>query len=336
MTRPTCTALTCALLLGSAAPAQDGPQLLRQQFARLDQNGDGFLSRPEFPGSDRQFAAIDKDRDGKASAAEYLASDVAARFLRASEQNRKEARPRPDVDALALRWFEQLQRFDQDRDGRISKAEWRGSEQAFLLLDQDGDGDLDRDDRAEAAAAAPPPPPPLPEWRGELPDPAQLLTRLDKDKDGKLSRREIQAQPKLEPALAVADRDGDGAVDEAELRALLAALLQQRQADDRARGRPQPYEVPFDTWDQDQDGKLQQNEWRGPRQLFVRIDLDRDAAVGRDEVARYKQRVLGDDFLERFDLDGDGKVTLAEFGGPADAFRRADRNGDSVITKSDR
>ena len=29
------------------------------------------------------------------------------------------------------------------------------------------------------------------------------------------------------------------------------------------------------------------------------------------------------------------KVTLAEFGGPPEAFRRIDRNGDGVITRAD-
>jgi Ca2+-binding EF-hand superfamily protein len=94
--------------------------------------------------------------------------------------------------------------------------------------------------------------------------------------------------------------------------------------------------VTFDVWDTDKDGRVRQNEWMGPRELFDRIDLDRDAAVSRDEVRRYELRVRGEDFVGRFDLDGDGRVTPAEFGGPTGAFRRADRNGDGVITRGDR
>jgi len=61
-----------------------------------------------------------------------------------------------------------------------------------------------------------------------------------------------------------------------------------------------------------------------------------DSAVTRDEVDRYQRRTTGADFIERFDQNGDGKVTPAEFGGPLSAFRRADRNGDGAVTKADR
>ena len=61
-----------------------------------------------------------------------------------------------------------------------------------------------------------------------------------------------------------------------------------------------------------------------------------DGAVTKAEVARYKSVVEGDDFVEKFDLNGDGKVTRAEFAGPRDAFRRADRNGDGAISRADR
>jgi Ca2+-binding EF-hand superfamily protein len=333
--------LTCALLLGAllpgpSLPAQDGKQLLTEQFQRLDADKDGALQRPEFPGSDRQFAAMDKDKDGKATLAEYLASDTAARFLRANYQNQKEPRPRQGLDALALRRFEQLSRCDPNKDGKVTRAEWRGSDEAFLQLDLDDSGAIDGKDRAEAMAAAPAATPPLPDFRGALPSAADLLLRLDKDKDDKLSKKEASANKPLEGAFAIADRNQDGCLDDQELQALLAAIERLRADDSRAQGKPIPYDVPFDAWDKDKDGKVRQNEWQGPRSLFERMDLDRDAAVSRDEVARYRKRVTGDDFVQRFDLDGDGKVTLAEFGGPADAFRRADKNGDGVISRSDR
>jgi len=94
--------------------------------------------------------------------------------------------------------------------------------------------------------------------------------------------------------------------------------------------------VPFDAWDKDDDEKVRQNEWMGPLGLFAQIDVDRDAAVTRDEALRYRKRVLGQDFVERFDLNGDGKVSLEEFAGPTGAFRRADRSGDGSVTRQDR
>jgi hypothetical protein len=49
--------------------------------------------------------------------------------------------------------------------------------------------------------------------------------------------------------------------------------------------------------------------------------------ITRDEVARYKKSVEGDSFLERYDLDGDGRVTFAEFGGSRETFTASTRTG---------
>lgn len=328
--------LLAVVAAAALLPAQDVEPELADQFQRLDIDKDGQLSRLEFPGSTSQFAGIDQDKDGKCSLAEYLTSDAAARFLRANYRNRQEPRPRRGLAALAPLRFAQLARFEPEHAGRLTRAKWRGSDEAFLQLDYDDNGVLDARDHAVALAEAPAAPPPLPEVRGPLPNEKELLQRLDKNKDGSLNQREVSSQKYLQDAFARADRDGDGWLDEQELRMLFTELQRWREANQKARGKPVPYEVPFDTWDKDNDGKVQQNEWQGPRSLFDRLDLDRDAAVSRDEVARYRKRVTGDDFVQRFDLDGDGKVTPTEFGGPADAFRRADRNGDGVISKSDR
>src|SRR5918993_4134363 len=44
--------------------------------------------------------------------------------------------------ARALRF----QDLDLDRDGRIARSEWRGSERAFEVYDRNGDGELTRDE----------------------------------------------------------------------------------------------------------------------------------------------------------------------------------------------
>ena len=55
-----------------------------------------------------------------------------------------------------------------------------------------------------------------------------------------------------------------------------------------------------------------------------------------DEIERYRRSVEGATFLERFDLNDDGRVTLEEFGGSPAAFRRADQNGDGTVSLADR
>jgi Ca2+-binding EF-hand superfamily protein len=338
MTIPHLLPCVLAAALAAVVPAQADAvrKALTAQFTLMDLDKDGVLVRKEFAGSDPQFAAIDKDGDKKATLAEFLASEAARGFARAAEKERGEPRPRLDVEPLLGLRLQQALRADQNRDGRVQKSEWNGAELAFAQLDLDRDGDLDRDDRDAAAAAAARAPAPLPELKGDLPSAEELVRRLDKDGDQKLGKRELAGHKALLAAIAQADRDGDQALDRRELEALLAGVQARRAEAERSTRRQQAYAVPFDEWDKDKDDKIQQNEWMAGRPLFERIDLDRDAALSRIEVARYKKRVEGEDFVARFDLDGDGKVTLAEFGGPADPFRRADKNGDGFVTRGDR
>jgi Ca2+-binding EF-hand superfamily protein len=321
---------------GGPTMTEDVAKALKQQFEALDADGNGVLTRKEFPGSDQQFAQADKDKDGKLTMAEFAASEVGQRYLRTVNQDRKEPHVRTTPESLAVQRLAWLARFDPDHDGKVTRAEWTGTEQAFLTLDLDGNGVLDKLDLAAARAAAPPVPPPLPEWRGELPGVDEWCKRFDRDGDGKISGHEFDRAKELLPFLPLFDEDKDQALDKKELQKLHDAL-QKRRADQAAlQKRPQPYAVPFDEWDKDKNGRIELSEWMGPRQLFDRIDKNRDAAITRDELLRYIRRVTGEDFFARFDLNGDGKVTREEFGGPEAAFQRADRNGDGVISKADR
>lgn len=330
------TVLAAVLSNAAALPAQDDKAELTRMFQRLDQDGDGIVVRKEFPGSDEQFAAMDADKNGKATLAEYLQSEVAKAFVRARNREAKEPRPRTSLGDVAPARLDALARTDRNRDGKVLADEWNGTPQAFAQLDLDHDGAIDRRDRALAAAQAPPQQPELPELKGDLPTTAATLQRFDEDGDQQLSRKEASANRFLDAAFAFADKDRDGKLSKEELDQLARAIEQRRADQQRPNARPVPYAIPFDTWDKDGDGKVRQNEWQGPRDVFDRVDLDRDSAVTRDEVDRYIRRTVGVDFVERFDQNGDGKVTPAEFGGPLSAFRRADRNGDGAITKADR
>lgn len=328
-------AILCSLLLSCtpALMAQDVEQALRQQFDQLDANKDKVLLRKEFPGSNRQYEQVDADGNGKATFAEYKESPVGRALVRSRYREAREPRRRTtgtELIPLRLRWTARL---DKNRDGRISLAEWNGTPEGFAELDQDGNGLIDSRDRTEAAALGNPAPV-LPETNRPMPDIDLLFKRFDKDKDGKLTERELRSQKLLLESFDYADRDDDETLDYQELQRLGQAF--ERRQNPSSGTRPQPYEVPFATWDKDDDDKVRQNEWQGPRSMFDLMDLDRDAAVTKQEVERYRKRVMGKNFVERFDLNDDGKVTFAEFAGPQAAFRRADRNGDGVVTKSDR
>jgi Ca2+-binding EF-hand superfamily protein len=90
-----------------------------ERFRALDHNRDGRLSRSEWHASGELFARIDRNRDNFISAAEFSGDaddDREDRFV--------------DLDA--------------NRDGRLTRNEWHGSNAVFDALDANRDGVLTR------------------------------------------------------------------------------------------------------------------------------------------------------------------------------------------------
>src|SRR5690606_9429713 len=105
-------------------------------FDRLDRNGDGRVSRDEWPYAAAAFDASDRNRDGVLTAAELHGDRSGSSDL---------------FDVV-----------DDNRDGRISRAEWRASPGGFDRLDRNDDGYLSRSEasgsaveRVERSASAP-------------------------------------------------------------------------------------------------------------------------------------------------------------------------------------
>jgi len=143
-----------------------------------------------------------------------------------------------------------IQKFDKDGDGKVSKEEFPGSEEHFNQLDVNGDGYID-------ASEAPKGPPPHGMMGGDF------IQRFDKDGDGKVSKAEF---PGSEEHFNQLDANGDGYID----------------ASEAPKGPPH-------------------------------------------------HGMMGGDFIQRFDKDGDGKVSKAEFPGPEEHFNQLDVNGDGYI-----
>ncbi len=321
-----------------AVAAQDA--VLRTVFARYDSDKNGSVVRKEFPGSDAQFKAMDRDKNGKISFEEYKSSAAARRLLAARNREASEARPRADQDERRARQLRQLARFDPNRDGRITRDEWKGAPSAFADLDVDRSGVIDRKDKQIAMRAADAKKKGTydelaPQFKTYLPSPEEIFKRHDKNKDQLLTKAEVAGE-KFAVLFRLADRNADSKLDTDEVGAMcrqVAARVTQRNIGyQQARA----YPIPFSTWDRNNDGRIELNEWREYKQLFPRVDQDRNGSVTKEEAARYKRSVEGRNFVEKFDLNGDGSVTAREFGGPLDAFRRADRNGDGVVSGADR
>jgi len=335
MTSKTFLALIPVVALFATGAFAQADSILKPAFARYDRNDDGVVERREFPGSDRQFEAMDRDGDKKVTYEEYKASPVARSLVESRYRNGSEPRERVAAAALQARRLEMLRRFDADRNGRLTKDEWTGSPLAFQTLDANGDGTIDGRDEREARGNAPPPEPPVPEFE-RVPDPKAVQKAADRNGDGVIDKREARRAGDIGKAFDWVDQNGDGRVTEEELRRACNAIRQRHEEERRRRGRQKAFRVPFAQWDKNGDDRLDQTEFRERRYLFSRIDLDRDAAITPDEVERYVRSVEGEDFVGRYDLNEDGKVTLVEFGGHPAAFRRADVNGDGVVTRRDR
>lgn len=329
--------LVFALLGGTVAGQDytpDQQEYLRAVFARYDASKDDLVRRPEFPGSDAQYELLDTNRDAAVTMAEFMASAVAKRLVLARESAKREPRARTTYDALAADRLANLARFDRDRDGRVTEAEWSGSDAAFRTLDLNADAVLDSRDRKLADRDAKADADPLAAVRKALPPPEELLTKHDRDKDGTLVLSELPAD--LAALMPRFDRNRNQHLEPDELGAMVAGVaevVRRRDVGD-ADDRPRAPDIPFATWDKDKDGRLDKDEFE-QRYLFVRVDLDRDGYVTRPEVERFKRGFEGTDFVSRFDLNGDGKVTPAEFGGASEVFRRLDRNGDGVVSRNE-
>lgn len=95
-----------------------------ERWRKLDQDGDGKISRSEWQRSEQAFDRMDTDKDGFLTKEELRS---AAREFREKHRDR-------------------LREMDADADGNISRSEWKGKEEMFNRLDANHDGVLSRDE----------------------------------------------------------------------------------------------------------------------------------------------------------------------------------------------
>ena len=150
-----------------------------ENFANLDHNRDGRLSRSEWHASRALFTRVDADRDGFISRAEFL-GDAAV------DQDREDR-------------FGDL---DVNRDRRVTQDEWHGSRAVFDALDGNHDGVLTRQE-AEGSG-----------WTGDRDEFGSVdvnrdgaitpdewhwnqagFRLLDTNRDNRLTRREFETPP---------------------------------------------------------------------------------------------------------------------------------------------
>lgn len=264
-------AIICASTALSDEPIPP-PDRAKEMIAKLDTDGDGFVSKDEFGREDWIFAHLDSNQDGLLSAREL--SEGKSIPPAPGDPSRP---PEPG----ARRGFG-LKQADSDGDGKVSLdefVEWH--KRSFARLDGNGDGFLTPEElRAAARLRGGPQPPTGPGPGADEPRRVaeRALKRIDADADGRISRDEWKGAPE---GFDRADRNFDGFVDLREL-SQMGALLRQRLGQG-PEGRREPGRL-LKRMDSDGDGAIRRDEFRGGEELFKRLDRNGDGILDLNDL----------------------------------------------------
>ncbi len=169
----------------SPPPAQTQQNPRQMRWADMDRNGDGVITRAEWQGSAQAFQNADWDSDGILSGNEVNPNVV-----------RNTRRPVEAQAQQQMRWAN----LDRNADGVITRAEWRGTAQAFQNADWNRDGILSGDEVWPTAARS----------NRRVDTAAQQrdarFQTLDQDRDGQLARWEW---PDSWQSFTALDQNGD-------------------------------------------------------------------------------------------------------------------------------
>ncbi len=240
-------------------------------FARLDRNRDGVIDFAEMRRArDGWVAQVDRDGDGRISRDEFLSAPPHGAGGRVSPLHR-------------ARRAKVFARIDMNRDGSIDAAEREASlKRWFARRDLNNDGRLSYEELRAARKR-------WLAWRGT--------------ERGQHAGRQgaPQGDAGRQRGIARYDRNADGAVSFAELR---AARADRMEAIDRNRDGRVSYDE-FVNRSGDRGAGRRRGHWRA--RLFVRIDRNRDGYITPDEHA---QALRG--WFARMDADRDGLISAQE------------------------
>lgn len=140
---------------------------------------------------------------------------------------------------------------DTNRDGRITRDEWRGNQNSFNQHDWNGDGVLSGIEVTPGA---------------QRPGSSDPFDRLDFNRDGRVALSEWNGDRNLFDRL---DLNDDGFLTREEFR-----------------NNPHGRGSRFDLLDRNDDNRISLSEWPGNRNSFERLDRNRDGFLSREEFAR--------------------------------------------------
>jgi Ca2+-binding EF-hand superfamily protein len=270
---------------------------------------------------------------------------------------------------------------DSNQDGFITEGEVEGNKKTLFerlvrIADENGDKKLGKEEFAKGTQKSAEPKPPLVSEPGRasrsggigLPDPKEILSRLDKNGDDKVSKEE--APEWMKENFERWDANNDGKIDVQELTQAAAGLGSRPGG--ASSGVPVPggdakaAEELFAKHDANSDGKLTKDEVpEGQREMFSRI-ADR---VGADSLTKEQfvramqtQQRLGGGrpperrpseprpegrpgfpgggmpplpILKALDADGDGEISKEEIENASKALAALDKNSDGKLSRDE-
>lgn len=233
---------------------------------------------------------------------------LAVASVAASDQTSRQAQPRDEMRFRAM---------DQNRDGVITRNEWRGSDRSFRVHDWNGDGILSGDEVRVGAAREQTDEEDFDQTR--RPEFRNWTTRgfqnLDHNNDGRIERSEWHYDRE---AFLRADRNRDGSLTRAEF------LGEDTDIDREDR---------FEYLDSNNDNRIQQSEWHGSRDTFEWLDRNNDGVLSRVEVVG--DQADEDDLFGSLDVNNDNVITSNEWHWSRRSFTRQDQNSDGRLTRTE-
>lgn len=255
---------------------------------------------------------------------------------------------------------EAFARLDRNGDGRVVRDEFPGSDAQFRDLGAGADGVVTLESFrkspfalriAAARSRNVADPRPRDDADRQLGGRIEAALRLDANRDGRVSRSEWTGH---DTHFLELDLDGDGDIDrrdrnEAARRAPAAPDLDDLPA---FRRELEPIEKLLERFDRDKDGSLAEAEMREHRAApaFGWADRDRDGLLSPAELerlaaeirTRVRARNLGKARptayvvpFSTWDRDNDGRISTAEWKGPAYLVARIDRDRDAHLTRDE-
>ncbi|MDZ4861709.1 MAG: EF-hand domain-containing protein [Candidatus Hydrogenedentes bacterium] len=335
---------------GKQKPAEGMP---RATFEQLDANADGKLVLDEIKAkipnfSEARFKARDMDGDGSISP---------------QEMKNKPAVAKQEANALAP--GDLFKRADKDTSGTLTPEEALAiapgfTEARFKKFDKNADGLLTLDEVPQPRANQ--------DQKKQPRGADALFTRVDENKDGKVEFEELaKVTPKsTRESFDQMDANKDGALSREEMLAGRAAAKQEEAAmpkvaikqdeaapamqDKKAAAIPNPIQL-MRKADTDRNGSITFEELAAvtpdlARERFDKMDVNKDgvlSAADRAQGTKDKKQETEVHLLKLLMSDGDkdGNVTFEEMeaakpGFPREAFDKADRNKDGVLSITDK